>query len=70
MSKWESLVANIEKSKDVLTVGMVGKYVDLEDAYYSLNEGLKCAGFAHQKKIQLKFIDAEDIEKVGISLLE
>jgi CTP synthase len=70
MSKWESLVANIEKSKDILTVGMIGKYVDLEDAYYSLNEWLKCAGYAHLKKIQLKFIDAEDIEKVGISLLE
>jgi len=38
MSKWEQLLANIEASKDVLRVAMVGKYVGLEDAYYSLNE--------------------------------
>ncbi len=38
MSKWEELLVNIENSKDILRVGMVGKYVGLEDAYYSLNE--------------------------------
>lgn len=38
MSKWQALVENIEKSEDILTIGMVGKYTDLEDAYYSLNE--------------------------------
>jgi CTP synthase len=63
ISKWEQLVDNIENSTDTLTIGMIGKYIDLEDAYYSLNEGLKCAGFAHSKKIKLKFIDAEEVEK-------
>lgn len=38
MSKWQSLVENIANSEDILTIGMVGKYTDLEDAYYSLNE--------------------------------
>ena len=38
MSKWEQLVTYIENSTDILTIGMVGKYTDLEDAYYSLNE--------------------------------
>ncbi len=38
MSKWEQLLANIEASNDILRVAMVGKYVGLEDAYYSLNE--------------------------------
>ena len=38
MTPWQDLLVNIEKSKDILTIGMVGKYIDLEDAYYSLNE--------------------------------
>ena len=38
MSKWEELIGNIEASQDVLRIAMVGKYVGLEDAYYSLNE--------------------------------
>lgn len=38
MKKWENLLSNIDASKEVLRVAMVGKYVGLEDAYYSLNE--------------------------------
>ncbi len=63
MKKWEILLANIDASHDILRIAMVGKYVGLEDAYYSLNEWLKAAGFAHQKKVKLEFIEAEDIEK-------
>ncbi len=70
MSKWQKLLSNIESSTDTLRVAMVGKYVGLEDAYYSLNEWLKCAGYAHEKKIKLEFIEAEDIEKEGVKILE
>jgi CTP synthase len=63
MTKWDQLVGSIDNSTDIITIGMVGKYVDLEDAYYSLNEWLKCAGFAHGKKVKLRFIDAEEVEK-------
>lgn len=38
LRKWEDFLANIDASVDVLRIGMVGKYVGLEDAYYSLNE--------------------------------
>lgn len=38
MSKWERLLDNIDNSEKVLVIAMVGKYVGLEDAYYSLNE--------------------------------
>ncbi len=70
LSKWENFMENVDNSIDVLRIGMIGKYVGLEDAYYSLNEGLKCAGFAHKKRIKLRFIEAEDIEKNGDKLLE
>ncbi|MBS9783998.1 CTP synthase [Candidatus Gracilibacteria bacterium] len=70
MKDWYKLVNNIENASEMLTVGMVGKYVALEDAYYSLNEGLKCAGFAHKKRVKIRFIDAEKIEKEGTKSLE
>lgn len=38
MEKWEELIDNIDQSIDILMIGMVGKYTDLEDAYYSVNE--------------------------------
>jgi CTP synthase len=70
MKKWENLLSNIDSSTEVLRVGMVGKYVWLEDAYYSLNEWLKCAGFAHKRRVVIRFVEAEDIEKDGTKILE
>jgi CTP synthase len=70
MSKWEAFLANIDASTDVLRVAMVGKYVGLEDAYYSLNEGLKCAGYTHKQKIKIEFVEAEEIEKEWTKLLD
>jgi CTP synthase len=70
IAEWESLLGNIDASEEVIRIGMVGKYVWLEDAYYSLNEGLKCAGFMHKRRVKLRFIEAEDIEKNGIKELE
>jgi CTP synthase len=63
MSKWTTLVQHIENSTEIKKVAMVGKYCTLEDAYYSLNEGLKVAGYRKNTKIQLSFIDAETLEE-------
>ncbi len=70
MTKWVELMSNIDGSRDILRIWMVGKYVELEDAYYSLNEWLKCAGFHMRKRVKIRFIEAEEIEKTGISLLD
>ena len=70
LTKWEELLTNIDSSTQILKIGMVGKYVGLEDAYYSLNEGLKAAGFAHQRRVRLRFIEAEEVEKEGVKLLD
>jgi CTP synthase len=70
LTKWENFMENVDNSTDVLRVGMIGKYIGLEDAYYSLNEGLKCAGFAHKKRIKIRFIEASDIEESWTKLLE
>lgn len=69
LSKWERLMEDIEASKDVLRIAMVGKYNDLEDAYFSLNEGLRTAGYAKRKKVKLEFVDATNVEKKGVGLL-
>jgi CTP synthase len=63
MSKWNILMQHIEQATVVKKIAMVGKYCTLEDAYYSLNEGLKVAGYRNDIKIQLSFVDAEKIEK-------
>lgn len=70
LGNWERLVKNIDASIDIVRIGMIGKYIELEDAYYSVNEAMKSAGFSFQKKIKLVFIEAEEIEKKGISILE
>lgn len=70
LSEWEKLLQNIDTSVDMLRIGMIGKYVWLEDAYYSLNEWLKAAGFRNQRRVKLRFIEAEYIEKEGVKLLE
>jgi CTP synthase len=63
MSKWSTLVQHIDQATTVKKIAMVGKYCALEDAYYSLNEGLKVAGYRNNIKIQLSFVDAEKLEK-------
>ena len=70
LGSWEQLVENIDASTDTLRIGMIGKYVELEDAYYSVNEAMKSAGFFFQKKVKLIFIEAESIEKQWTTKLE
>ncbi len=65
LSKWTKLLSDIEASETELRIAMVGKYNDLEDAYFSLNEGLRTAGYAVRKKVKLEFVDATDVEKRG-----
>lgn len=71
LSEWDDVVAReFNKTHGTVTVGMVGKYVDLADAYKSLNEALDHAGLQTLAKVQIEYIDAEDIEANGTGLLE
>ena len=70
MSDWQNLVDNINESTDILHIALVGKYVGLEDAYYSLNSALSDAGYRKLKKVKIDFIDADDLEKTGVELLK
>ncbi|MBT3180956.1 MAG: CTP synthase, partial [Deltaproteobacteria bacterium] len=63
LSKWEKLCKTAKNPSGEVTIGIVGKYVHLIDSYKSLNEALKHAGVVNNVDVNLKFIDAEGLEK-------
>ncbi len=63
LTVWENLVSKVKNSKDKIKIGLVGKYVVLHDAYISVNEALKAAGWHYNKKVEIHFIDSETITK-------
>ncbi|MEY4404368.1 MAG: synthase [Actinomycetota bacterium] len=62
LSHWRQLVARIEASVSPVRIGLIGKYVDLHDAYLSVIESLKHAGFHHGAQIEVVWIQAEEVE--------
>ncbi len=65
LDKWEEVVRRIKAPKDQVVVGMVGKYVDLVESYKSLNEALNHGGIANESKVEIQFIDSEELEQKG-----
>ncbi|UTA49142.1 CTP synthase [Simiduia sp. 21SJ11W-1] len=70
LSEWEAVIDGKLNPEREVTVAMVGKYMDLLDAYKSLNESLSHAGIHTKTKVNVNYIDAEDVEKEGTRLLE
>jgi CTP synthase len=62
LSSWESLVRRVEESTIPVRIGLIGKYIQLPDAYLSVVEALKHAGFHHGAKVDIEWIQAEDVE--------
>ncbi len=62
LSDWEKVVSRVKNPNRTITIGMIGKYVNLVDAYKSLNESLYHAGIQTQTKVVIKYFDSEDIE--------
>jgi CTP synthase len=62
LTSWESLVAQVDASVAPVKIGLIGKYVELQDAYLSVVESLKHAGFHHSAKVEIDWIQAEDVE--------
>ncbi len=67
-SKWENMINSIRRidKNDKITVGIVGKYVKLEDSYISVIESLYHAGFENKVKVDVKLIDSEKITKNNV----
>jgi len=62
LSQWENLVHRVYNPKDVVKIGIVGKYVEYEDSYKSLKEALVHGSLAHNLKLELSWVEAEGLE--------
>ncbi len=69
LNEWQEIIKKLNHLEKTVRVGLVGKYVELPDAYLSIAESLKHAGFQHNCEIDLKYIYAEQIEKDGAEVL-
>jgi CTP synthase len=65
MDEWDNLVKHIVHPKDEMTVAFVGKYLELKEAYKSLQEALIHSGAHLNTKVNINWCDSEDIEKKG-----
>ena len=59
MQKWNQIVQTYKSPKKAVTIGMVGKYVDLKDSYQSLHEALSHAGASSESQVDIEYIDSE-----------
>lgn len=69
LSMWDSLVYELEHPQYEVTIGMVGKYVDLTESYKSLIEALRHAGIHNHTKINIRYIDSERLEQGNLECL-
>ncbi len=66
LDAWKEIVRRSLQPQERVTIGIVGKYVDLTDAYKSLNEALRHGGIANDCGVELRFVDSEKIEQGGV----
>ncbi|PKO46013.1 MAG: CTP synthetase [Betaproteobacteria bacterium HGW-Betaproteobacteria-22] len=70
LHEWEAIATALANPKYLVNVAFVGKYVDLTESYKSLTEALIHAGIHTESKVKIHYIDSEDIEQQGVSVLQ
>jgi CTP synthase len=70
LSEWEAVVDAAEHPVDEVTIGIVGKYVDHQDAYKSLAEALKHGGLRQRTRVRLKWLESSEVERDGAAALQ
>ena len=70
LSEWEQVLYQQANPTGDVTIGMVGKYTELPDAYKSVNEALKHAGLKNRLNVNIKYIDSQDVETKGVDILK
>jgi CTP synthase len=68
LAEWERTVAAVENPKHEVTIAIIGKYVEHKDAYKSLSEALRHGGIQQQTQVNLRWVEAEDIEARSVDL--
>lgn len=69
LAEWEQVLYQESNPTGEITIGMVGKYVELPDAYKSVNEALGHAGLKNRVTVNIKYIDSQDVESKGAAIL-
>ncbi|PWM40116.1 MAG: CTP synthase [Clostridiales bacterium] len=67
LEDWNKMLDQIKTRNKKVTIGLVGKYVQLHDAYLSVAEALRHAGYAYSARVQIKWIDSETITEENVS---
>ena len=70
LSEWEQVIYEEANPTGEVTIGMVGKYIELPDAYKSVNEALKHGGLKNRLTVHIRYIDSQDVESKGTDLLK
>nr|MDH3091664.1 CTP synthase (glutamine hydrolyzing) [Bacillus velezensis] len=69
MTEWKDLVTKVKNLSKTITISLVGKYVELQDAYISVVESLRHAGYAFDADVKIKWINAEEVTESNIQEL-
>ena len=67
---WEDLLHTVENLQGEVEIALVGKYIELEDAYLSVKEAIKASGYKYKTKVKINWIDSEVLEKKDANLKE
>ncbi|KAB8318644.1 CTP synthase [Tolypothrix campylonemoides VB511288] len=70
LSEWNAVVDATEHPVDEVVIGVVGKYVDHQDAYKSLAEALKHGGLRQRTRVRLRWLESQDVERDGLKVLQ
>jgi CTP synthase len=65
LENWQRIVEKVTQPSRQVTIGFVGKYVELAESYKSLNEALVHGGIANDCRVHIRYIDSEEIERIG-----
>ena len=65
MAEWSAMVERMDNLTNVVSIALVGKYVEYPDSYISVKEALRHAGLAHGREIDIQWIHSEDVEREG-----
>ncbi len=65
LDQWDQLVQRMKKPSHEVRIAIVGKYIDLKESYKSLNEALLHGAAAHSLRVELDYVDSENVEKEG-----
>ena len=59
---WDDLLRRVHDPQETVRIALVGKYIDLSDAYLSVAEALRAGGFAHRAKVEMRWVASDDCE--------